>query len=80
MDNIIYLNTIKRGQVVRVIRINSTDRALKQRLLDMGITKDVIVTLSKVAPLGDPICLSIRSYALIVRREHLASVEVEVIK
>lgn len=80
MDHIHTLNNIKRGQKVRVLRINGNDFALKQRLLDMGITSGVTITLNKVAPLGDPICIELRGYRLLVRKDDVRNVEIEVIK
>lgn len=80
MDHIHTLNNIKRGQKVRVLRINGNDSALKQRLLDMGITSGVTITLNKVAPLGDPICIELRGYRLLVRKDDVRDVEIEVIK
>lgn len=80
MDHIYTLSEIKRGQKVRVLKINSGDLALKQRLLDMGITTGVMITLNKVAPLGDPICIELRGYRLLVRKDDVRDVEIEVIK
>lgn len=79
MDNIHTLNNIKRGQKVRVLKVNGTDLVVKQRLLDMGITRGVIITLDKVAPLGDPICIELRGYRLLVRKDDVRHVEIEVI-
>lgn len=73
------LNNLKRGQKARVLKINGEDLALKQRLLDMGITRGVIITVSKVAPLGDPVCLVLRGYNLLVRKDDVKDVEIEVI-
>ncbi len=73
------LNNLKQGQKARVLQINGGDLATKQRLLDMGITRGVIITISKVAPLGDPICLELRGYRLLVRKNDVKNVEIEVI-
>lgn len=73
------LNNLKQGQKARVLQINGGDLATKQRLLDMGITRGVIITINKVAPLGDPICLELRGYRLLVRKNDVKNVEIEVI-
>lgn len=73
------LNNLKQGQKARVLQINGGDLATKQRLLDMGITRGVIITINKVAPLGDPICLELRGYRLLVRKDDVKNVEIEVI-
>lgn len=73
------LNNLKQGQKARVLQINGGDLATKQRLLDMGITRGVIITISKVAPLGDPICLELRGYRLLVRKNDVKNVQIEVI-
>jgi ferrous iron transport protein A len=73
------LDQLKIGQKARVLRINNDNPALKQRLLDMGITTGVIVKVNKISPLGDPFCLELRNYRLLVRRADVELVEVEVI-
>ena len=73
------LNNLQQGQKARVLKINGNDQALKQRLLDMGITRGVVVTVNKVAPLGDPLCLELRGYRLLVRKHDVKDVEIEVI-
>lgn len=79
MRNIQTLDQLKIGQKARVLRINNDNPALKQRLLDMGITTGVIVKVNKISPLGDPFCLELRNYRLLVRRTDVELVEVEVI-
>ncbi len=74
------LNNLQKGQKARVLKINGGDQALKQRLLDMGITRGVIVVVNKVAPLGDPICLELRGYRLLVRKDDVKDVEIEVLE
>ncbi|MGI6734782.1 MAG: Ferrous iron transport protein A [Tenericutes bacterium ADurb.Bin239] len=79
MRDIQTLDQLKIGQKARVLRINNDNPALKQRLLDMGITTGVIVKVNKISPLGDPFCLELRNYRLLVRRADVELVEVEVI-
>ena len=69
------LNEAKIGQTVKVTRLGCTGK-LKRRLLDMGITKDVEITVRKVAPLGDPLELTVRGYELSLRREEAEAIEV----
>jgi ferrous iron transport protein A len=51
--------------------------AVKRRIMDMGITKGVDVYVRKVAPLGDPVEVTVRNYELSLRKEDAAMVEVE---
>ncbi|MBK6090046.1 FeoA family protein [Ruminococcus difficilis] len=51
--------------------------AVKRRIMDMGITKGVEVTVQKVAPLGDPLEITVRGYQLSIRKADAAMVEVE---
>lgn len=50
--------------------------AVKRRIMDMGITKGVEVTMNKVAPLGDPIQISIRGYELSIRKADAEMIEI----
>lgn len=52
--------------------------ALRRRLLDMGLTPGTLVMVRKVAPMGDPIELHLRSYELTIRREDAGRIQVEV--
>ena len=54
------------GETVRVVRLHG-EGAVKRRIMDMGLTKGVSVTVRKVAPLGDPIELTVRGYELSIR-------------
>lgn len=74
------LSFLKRGQKGRVISLNEERQVLKQRLLDMGITDGVTIKITKIAPLGDPICIELRGYSLLVRKADVQNVVVEVIK
>ncbi len=61
------LNDVKIGQTVTVKKIECTG-ALKKRIMDMGITKGVSIIVRKVAPLGDPIEVTVRGYELSIRK------------
>lgn len=69
------LKEVKVGQSATVAKLTGTG-ALKRRIMDMGLTKGTRVYVSKVAPLGDPIELTVRGYELSVRRDEAANVEV----
>jgi ferrous iron transport protein A len=70
------LRDIEPGQRARVKKLAGEPR-LKRRLMDMGITPGIEVAVVKVAPLGDPVELSIRGYELSVRKDEAAHIEVE---
>lgn len=64
------------GSTVRVLKLNG-EGAVKRRIMDMGITKGTTVYVRKVAPLGDPLELTVRGYELSVRKADAAMIEVE---
>lgn len=70
------LKEVKVGKTVRVTKLGG-EGALKRRIMDMGITKGVEITVRKVAPLGDPIELTVRGYELSIRKADAALIEVE---
>lgn len=70
------LKEAKIGSTVTVKKINGTG-ALKRRIMDMGITKGAQIYVRKVAPLGDPIEVTVRNYELSLRKEDAANIEVE---
>ena len=70
------LKEAKIGSTVTVKKINGTG-ALKRRILDMGITRGAQIYVRKVAPLGDPIEVTVRNYELSLRKEDAANIEVE---
>ena len=64
------------GDAVTVVKLHG-EGAIKRRIMDMGITKGVTITVRKVAPLGDPMELTVRGYELSLRRADAEMVEVE---
>ena len=60
-----------------VVRRLTGEGAVKRRIMDMGLTKGTAVTVRKLAPLGDPIELSVRGYELSIRKDEAAKVLVE---
>lgn len=69
------LNEVKPGNTVKVVSLTGEGGA-KRRIMDMGITKGVSVTVRKIAPLGDPIELTVRGYELSIRKADAGFIEV----
>ncbi len=70
------LRDVKIGNTCTVKRIHG-EGALKRRIMDMGITKGVSIYVRKVAPLGDPIEVTVRDYELSIRKGDAELIEVE---
>ena len=70
------LKEAKIGETLKVVKLHG-EGAVKRRIMDMGITKGVEVHIRKVAPLGDPIELTVRGYELSLRKADAAKIEVE---
>lgn len=70
------LKGVKIGETVKVVKIHG-EGPIKRRIMDMGITKGVEIFVRKVAPLGDPIELTVRGYELSLRKEDAQMIEVE---
>ena len=70
------LKEAKIGETVRVVKIHG-EGAIKRRIMDMGLTKGVEVYIRKVAPLGDPIEVTVRVYELSLRKADAEQIEVE---
>ena len=70
------LKNAKVGQTVKVKKLNG-EGAVKRRIMDMGITKGTEVYIRKVAPLGDPIEVTVRGYELSLRKADAEMIEVE---
>ncbi|WP_294430105.1 FeoA family protein [uncultured Treponema sp.] len=66
----------KVGQTVKVVRLHG-EGAVKRRIMDMGVTKGVEVYVRKVAPLGDPIEVTVRNYELSLRKADAEMIEIE---
>ena len=69
------LRDVSVGQTVKVTRLNG-DGLVKRRIMDMGITKGVEVYVRKVAPLGDPVEITVRGYELSLRKADAEMIEV----
>ena len=68
------LRDIKVGGTCRVVKLHG-EGALKRRIMDMGITKGVEIRVRKVAPLGDPLELTVRGYELTLRKADAEIIE-----
>ncbi len=66
----------KVGETIRVMNIRG-DGALKRRIMDMGITKNSEVYVRKVAPLGDPVEVTVRGYELTLRKADAEIIEIQ---
>lgn len=70
------LRDVKIGETVKVVRLHG-EGAVKRRIMDMGITKGTSVYVRKVAPLSDPIEVTVRNYELSLRKADAEMIEVE---
>lgn len=72
------LSEAKVGNKVKVLKLNGKG-AVKRRIMDMGITKGTEIFIRKVAPLGDPMELTVRGYELSIRKSEAQNIEVELV-
>lgn len=70
------LREVPVGGKAKVVKIHG-EGAVKRRIMDMGITRGVDISVRKVAPLGDPIEITVRGYELSLRKVDAESIEVE---
>ena len=70
------LKEVKCGQTVKVTKLTGSG-PVKRRIMDMGITKGVDIYVRKVAPLGDPVEVTVRGYELSLRKADAKMIEVE---
>lgn len=70
------LREVKIGETAKVVKLRG-EGAVKRRIMDMGITRGVEVYVRKVAPLGDPIEVTVRGYELSLRKADAEMIEVE---
>lgn len=69
------LKDVKIGETCTVVKLHG-EGAIKRRIMDMGITKGVVIKVVKVAPLGDPIEINVRGYELSLRKADADLIEV----
>ncbi len=70
------LKDVKIGETVSVVKLHG-EGAVKRRIMDMGLTKGVAVYVRKVAPLGDPVEVTVRGYELSLRKADAEMIEVQ---
>ena len=70
------LKSIPVGKSARVVKIHG-EGAIKRRLMDMGLTRGTVVLVRKLAPLGDPIEVTVRGYELSIRKADAETIELE---
>ena len=75
MNQMKTLRDVKIGETVTVVQLHG-EGAVKRRIMDMGITKNVEIYVRKVAPLGDPMELTVRGYELSLRKADAEMIEV----
>ncbi len=70
------LKEVPVGAEAKVVKLHG-EGALRRRIMDMGITKGVVIYVRKLAPLGDPMEINVRGYELSIRKEDASIIEVE---
>ena len=70
------LKEVKIGETAKVVKLHS-EGPVKRRIMDMGITRGVEVYVRKMAPLGDPVAVTVRGYELSLRKADIEMIEVE---
>lgn len=75
----INMNTLKDAKIGHTVKVKKLhgEGPVKRRIMDMGITKGVEIYIRKMAPLGDPMELNVRGYALSLRKADAAMIEIE---
>ena len=73
------LREVKVGQSAKVVKLNGTG-PVKRRIMDMGITKGQVIHVIRVAPLGDPMEITVRNYELSVRKADVEMIDVELVE
>ena len=73
------MNTLRNTPIGSTVRVKKLygEGAVKRRIMDMGITKGITVYVRKVAPLGDPVEVTVRGYELSIRKADAAMIDVE---
>lgn len=73
------LSMLKPGERGKIIKIGTLGLS-KRRLMDMGVLPGEIITIEKIAPLGDPIEISVKNYFLSIRKKEAMEIDVEVLR
>lgn len=72
------LSNLKPGEQGRIVKLESTIGSLRRRLMDMGVLPGELVKVEKVAPMGDPIEITVKGYKLSLRKAEARGIELEV--
>lgn len=72
------LSNLKPGEQGRILKLDSSIGPIRRRLMDMGVIVGETIKVEKVAPLGDPIEVTIKSYSLTLRKNEAKGIEIEV--
>ncbi len=73
------LSTLKPGQKGKILKLDSSIGPIRRRLMDMGVIPGETVTVEKIAPMGDPIEVTVKSYNLSLRKNEAKGIEIEVL-
>ena len=73
------LSNLKPGEQGRILKLDSNIGPIRRRLMDMGVIVGETIKVEKVAPMGDPIEVTIKSYSLTLRKNEAKGIEIEVI-
>lgn len=76
MEVTMKLNELEIGKNARIVRVDG-EGTLRRHLLDMGLTPHTVVSVTKIAPMGDPIQLHLRGYELTIRKDDAGNIEIE---
>jgi Fe2+ transport system protein FeoA len=74
-----HLSDLKKGQIAIVLDFHNDNAALRRHLLDMGITKGVVIEVKKIAPFGDPVDIKLRGYELAIRHDDMKGIDIQVL-
>ncbi|OGT98775.1 MAG: iron transporter FeoA [Geobacteraceae bacterium GWB2_52_12] len=72
------LSMLKPGEQGRIVRLDSAIGPLRRRLMDMGVIPGVLIKVEKIAPMGDPIEVTVKDYKLSLRKGEAKGIEIEV--
>lgn len=72
------LSNLKPGEQGQIIRLESSIGPIRRRLMDMGVIPGELVRVEKVAPMGDPIEITVKGYSLSLRKGEARGIEIEV--
>jgi ferrous iron transport protein A len=73
------LAMLKPGQQGKILKLDSSLGAIRRRMMDMGVLPGELIKVEKVAPLGNPIEVTVRGYNLSLRKEEAKGIEIEVV-